>query len=319
MKVAVLGATGETGSSIINGLLESSRPRYDITALTRPSSLESPKILSMKKRGIRVVAADITSPENQLVQLVAGMDVVISAIAPFHHDAEIPLINASKIAGVKRYVPCFFGPVAPPKGILTLRDMKEDVLNHIKKVFLPFTVIDIGWWYQLALPRLPSGRIDDALLMPMENIAGEGNVPSALTHLDDIGKYVSRIVADPRTLNQMVFAYNELHTQNQVFDMLERISGEKIKRKHRSRQDIEAAVSELSASEAGSSEAHMLQYQQYLISWGIRGDNTPDYARYLGYLDSKQLYPEFEGKTLEFHCQETLNGSARKLYADRVA
>lgn len=28
MKVAVLGATGETGSSIVNGLLESTEPKY---------------------------------------------------------------------------------------------------------------------------------------------------------------------------------------------------------------------------------------------------------------------------------------------------
>lgn len=39
---------------------------------------------------------------------------------------------------------------------------------------------------------------------------------------------------------------------------------------------------------------------QYRISWCIRGDNTPEYAEYLGYLDFWNLYPEFpRGRSLE--------------------
>lgn len=39
---------------------------------------------------------------------------------------------------------------------------------------------------------------------------------------------------------------------------------------------------------------------QYRISWCIRGDNTPQYAEYLGYLDFWKLYPQFpKGRSLE--------------------
>lgn len=39
---------------------------------------------------------------------------------------------------------------------------------------------------------------------------------------------------------------------------------------------------------------------QYHISWCIRGDNTPQYAEYLGYLDFWKLYPQLpKGKGLE--------------------
>lgn len=55
---------------------------------------------------------------------------------------------------------------------------------------------------------------------------------SAITDVRDIGTYVARIIADPRTLNHMVFAYNELITQNQVYDLLEKMGGEKVKRNH---------------------------------------------------------------------------------------
>lgn len=63
-------------------------------------------------------------------------------------------------------------------------------------------------------------------------IAGDGNTPYALTDIGDIGMYTARIIADPRTLNRMVFAYNEIKTQNQVYDLIEKLSGEKVERNH---------------------------------------------------------------------------------------
>lgn len=47
---------------------------------------------------------------------------------------------------------------------------------------------------------------------------------------------------------------------------------------------------------------------------GIRGDNTPEYARYLGYLDGKELYPDFEGISLEAYCRELIDGKATGVY-----
>lgn len=100
----------------------------------------------------------------------------------------------------------------------------------MKKIHLPYTVIDVGWWYQLSLPRLPSGRIDYAVTMPVEYIAGDGNAPSALTDMRDVGNYTARIIRDPRTLNKMVLVYGEVLSQNQVFDLLENLSGEQLER-----------------------------------------------------------------------------------------
>lgn len=99
-------------------------------------------------------------------------------------------------------------------------------------LYLPHTIIDVGWWFPLSCPRLPSGRIDYAIGHPMDRIPGDGEMPSARTHIRDIGRYVARIVADPRTLNKSVFAYNEVLTQHQVFDIFERLSGETLERKY---------------------------------------------------------------------------------------
>ena len=109
---------------------------------------------------------------------------------------------------------------------------KELVYNHIKQLWLPYTIVDVGWWYQLAFPRLPSGKIDYTMFSANNEIVGGGNVPSALTDLRDVGRYIARIIVDERTLNRMVFTYNTLMTQNQIHDLLEEVSGEKTERKY---------------------------------------------------------------------------------------
>ena len=106
------------------------------------------------------------------------------------------------------------------------------MINHVKKVKLPYTIVDIGYWYQLMLPRLPSGRIDYALPITLGGIPGDGNTPCAFTDLPDIGRWVARIITDPRTLNKMVFAYNTVLTMNQAYDLLEEASGEKTDRNY---------------------------------------------------------------------------------------
>jgi hypothetical protein len=85
------------------------------------------------------------------------------------------------------------------------------------------------------IPRLPSGRTDYARFRELTGdnmIPGDGDIPNALTHVDDVGRYVARIIADPRTLNKMVFAHNEVLTANKAYDMMESLSGEKIQRNY---------------------------------------------------------------------------------------
>jgi len=47
----------------------------------------------------------------------------------------------------------------------------------------------------------------------------------------------------------------------------------------------------------------MAQYKNVL---GIRGDNTPEHARYLGYLDVKELYPDVIPTSLETFIRHAL-------------
>ncbi|RSL73853.1 hypothetical protein CEP54_000232 [Fusarium duplospermum] len=306
MKVAILGATGETGTSIVNGLLGSKEPRYEVTALIRKSSLKNPQVLALQAKGVKVVEADLSAPEDALETPPCAASLL----------TQIPLVNAAKAAGVKRFLPCCFAPVMPPEGVLQLRDTKEHVINHIKKVRLPYTIVDVGFWYQLMLPRLSSGRIDYALPVTLGGIAGDGNTPCAFTDLQDVGRWIARIIADTRTLNKMVFAYNSVLTMNQVYDMSEEASGERIDRNYISAVEIKTGVDKSEASTPSPNSFNYFEVvkYQYFNSMGLRGDNTPEYARYLGYLEATELYPGMKVTTPKAFCQEVLSGKAVTIY-----
>lgn len=105
--------------------------------------------------------------------------------------------------------------------------------NEIKRLALPYTIIDVGYWHQLSFPRVPSGRVDYALLMPdSTTIHGDGTAPNILSDLRDVGRYVARIIADPRTLNKSVYGWSDVLTENEIFALAEEISDEKVEREY---------------------------------------------------------------------------------------
>lgn len=63
-------------------------------------------------------------------------------------------------------------------------------------------------------------------------IHGEGEVPNLLTDLRDVGKFVARIISDERTLNKAIFCYGDVLAENEIYHLMEEVSGEKIDRKN---------------------------------------------------------------------------------------
>ncbi|KAI1413320.1 NAD(P)-binding protein [Hypoxylon sp. FL1857] len=322
--VAIVGASGETGQSIVNGLLSSPNTEFDVTALTRPESLNKPINAKLQERGVKVVPVDLNGPQDKLVDLLTSIDVVISAIFFKSLADEIPLANAAKAAGVKRFVQSAFMIVVPPRGVVDFRAQKEDNLNYFQMLRLPYTYIDAGWWYQLSLPRLPSGRFDDVL--PPGSLSDfpiglDGNVPSALADIRDVGRYVARIIADPRTLNKRVHVYNEVYTQNQIYNTVEKLTGETLPRTYISQEEVVSRIDnarrELNSDPTNSSAFGMVTPNQLFYSWGIRGDNAPEYASYLGYLSGKDLYPDFQFIKFEDYVKEVLDGETKGVYQDK--
>jgi hypothetical protein len=59
-------------------------------------------------------------------------------------------------------------------------------------------------------------------------------------------------------------------------------------------------------------------HAEYMYSWGLRGDNRPEYAQYLGYLLAKDLYPDFKPVPFEDYLKDLLAGKVEGVYKDRV-
>ncbi|KIM94502.1 hypothetical protein OIDMADRAFT_60829 [Oidiodendron maius Zn] len=311
MKVLVIRATGHHGASVIDGLLEAGN--FTVQAFVRPESMTKPAVENLRDRGVEIRECDINGRLAELVKALDGIDIVISCVGTLQLD-QLSLVNAAKKAGVKRFVPCGFITVAPPGGIMHMRDLKERVYNHIKQLRLPYTIIDVGWWYQVASLRVPSGKVDYVAVGLAEEIVGKGNIPSALTDLRDVGRYVTKIIIDEQTLNRMVFVYNTVMTQNQVYDLIEEMSGEKLERNYVADESIHARVAECRALAGKDAtdpvKLHPLFLAEYKLSWGVRGDNNPDYAKYLGYLTSKDLYPDFEPAGFRDYLKSVFEGTA---------
>jgi hypothetical protein len=77
---------------------------------------------------------------------------------------------------------------------------------------------------------------------------------------------------------------------------------------------IDNARRELNETPSDLNAIGALTTSQLFYSWGIRGDNTPEYAQYLGYLDGKELYPEFELTKFDDYVKEVLDGTAVGVY-----
>jgi uncharacterized protein YbjT (DUF2867 family) len=328
--IGILGATGQTGSSIVNGLfsVQSDIKPSNIISLTRPTSVSNPANAKLSSRGVSIRAFTLTSPHADLVASLSGIDVLICCISGMEEmHQQIPLADAAKEAGVQRFIPSAWLPVIPTGGIHLFRDLKERTYAHIKSISLPYTIVDVGWWYQISYPRLPSGKVDYAISLPADEIFGTGEQLSALTDLRDVGRYVARIVLDERTVNKYVFCYNEMRSQLDTYAIMERLSGETIPHDFVSREELEADIAgalpllEIGQGDHWAPEAMVIGFdvvaRQYALSWGVRGDNTPEVAKRLGYVTSKELWPEMEFVGYADFLKDVVEGKGEPVYEDK--
>ncbi|QBZ57683.1 hypothetical protein PoMZ_02618 [Pyricularia oryzae] len=319
-KVVVIGATGAHGREIIKGLLESPT-KFDINTISRKASVDKPQNAALREKGVKVFGVDMLGPREELVNVLRGADAVVAPIDFDNFEEQKALVDACKEAGVKRLTPSNFAPVMPAYNVMGMRETKEATINYIKEQRVPYTIIDVAWWYQNLPFKIPSGRTDymSEILNDDARIIGTGDVPIAFSNLRSIGTHVARILADPRTINKYVHIWDEVLTMHQVVETLEEVSGEKVERVYNTQKDMEETMAKCKAKLAADpkdQDAGMeLTVTQYFYSMGVRGDSTPEVADYLGYLDSRRLYPDIKASTLREYYKTVLEGKEANPYA----
>lgn len=106
---------------------------------------------------------------------------------------------------------------------------KLEIWSFVRELGVPYTFIHVGWWMQLVFTHPANSPTDTWVAKMSRERHGDGNVKTAVTSFDDIGHFVSRIIADPRTINQYVFCWSEEVSLNEVYPVFERLSGQKLR------------------------------------------------------------------------------------------
>ncbi|KAJ4197069.1 hypothetical protein NW767_009314 [Fusarium falciforme] len=322
-KVAIYGATGESGGLIINALLKSEDAQFDVTALARGSG-DKPEYQALASRGVKIATIDLDDAVEVIAKSLESIDVLIAAVPPHVIETQIPLARAAKLAGVKRFVPSSFAMALAPGGVATVQDSREKVLAEIKSLDLPYTVIEVGWWHFGFIPKLPSGRTDWAIALPdfiVNMIPGDGNMKTCLVDNLDVGRLVAKIIVDDRTLNQKVMANGDVLTLNEAFEVVEHLTGEKPERKYWPAEQLDATIKQLQAATQDGQVDYVTLvgrfWLEYYYSSFIDGDNSPEGVERLGFIWAKDLYPDFKPISFKQFFQDILDKKRTLPYAGR--
>lgn len=202
---------------------------------------------------------------------------------------------------------------------MDMRDKKEEIHDHIFRAKLGFTIIDVGFWYEMSFPRVPSGAFDYATFVTIDEVFAGGTARNMLTSRKDVGVFTAKIIKDPRTLNKRVAAYGEVLSQNDIHALIEQKTGESLAHLPQvSAADLYARLEAARVAKEGYPDtiAHNLKYvwAQYCITKHVREDNTPENAAYLGYISSRDLYPDYKYETFGEFIDGLLTKGARRPY-----
>lgn len=102
----------------------------------------------------------------------------------------------------------------------------------MRKLYVPYTVVDCGFWHNISVPSLPSGKIDYVVPRGQDTIWGDGEKKTIVTDGGDVGKLVAKIIVDERTLNKYVVCCGDVLSQHEILDIMEKASGEKIEKRY---------------------------------------------------------------------------------------
>ncbi|KAJ5884868.1 hypothetical protein N7495_009378 [Penicillium taxi] len=189
--VAIVGATGHSGSFMVDFLLKTGK--HTITALTRGNS--SNKLPD----GVITKKIDYDSPET-LVEALKGQDALVIILSSHAPDGtELKLVNAAGEAGVKWILPNDWSPDSTNEGLL------KDVFVFPPKSAIRKAITDIGkshyigvstgFWYEWSLAIEPAFGID--LLNHKATFFDDGEIKISTSTWPQVGRAVASLLSLP--------------------------------------------------------------------------------------------------------------------------
>ncbi|KAF7341314.1 NmrA domain-containing protein [Mycena venus] len=239
--VAIVGATGTQGGSVIKALLESDKP-YRIRGFTRDVSKAAAEAL--KKQGVEMVAVNLVVENNEgVAKAFAGADYVFLVTNFWEHmdttresSEGKMLIDAAKAAGVKGII---WSGLQSPKNISEGKitrvvhfDGKASVSEYGRVSGVPFVVVQAGIY--------ASSLLEPAIARSMLEKQPDGTYvlpwavrPSTIVPLidmaNDYGLYVRAVLERPVFPDGLdVYTSSENVTAEEMARQLSEGTGKKV-------------------------------------------------------------------------------------------
>jgi uncharacterized protein YbjT (DUF2867 family) len=229
--ILIVGASGRLGSVVAELLLAQGK---SVRAMTRTPL----NLAHLQQQGAEVVSGDLRNPASLLSACRGVEQVVAVAHALVGKGDNNPqtvddvgnrhLIDAAKAAGVKHFI---FVSVqgASPDSPLEFFRIKYRTEEYLRASDLSFTILRpsafMDLWAQLiGQPVVEQGKT---------TIFGRGNNPINFVAVEDVARFVSIALDDPRTRKRVIEVGGpENLTLNQVAETFEHASGRQAKKSH---------------------------------------------------------------------------------------
>ncbi|KEF61120.1 uncharacterized protein A1O9_02685 [Exophiala aquamarina CBS 119918] len=228
-KVAIVGASGRVGGAILRALL--SEPSFSVTVVARSTS----KAKFPDNVALKPVSDDFTTDE--LIPALAGQDAVVVTVGGTKAAVQLRIADAALQAGVQRFIPADFGSF-DSNSELSLKLMpqyvaKGDVRRHCEKLAqkssseggsFSWTALVCGHFFDY---------LEDGLLQafPKRNysrIFDGGEIKWSATTLETVAKATAAVLLKAEeTKNKRLFIESFLITQNQLQEVLEKVTDQK--------------------------------------------------------------------------------------------
>lgn len=221
----ILQASGDLGRAILHALIESRL--FTITVLTRQESS------AQFDPSLRVVRVDYTSVAD-LTAALTGQDAVVSVLNSDTIETQLPLIEASLAAGVKRFIPSEFSANNGNPKAATLPAYKSKIAVHEvvqrharENPQFTYSVIRNGPFLDWCLDHnfflaMKSGSNSVAITTPFYD---GGDRPFSTATLATIGKAVVGVLRQSEeTRNRVVFVHDLVTTQQKILALARKIA-----------------------------------------------------------------------------------------------
>lgn len=236
--VALAGANGYVGKAFVDAFLNLNA--FKLRLLVRTESIETAPYQEYKNRGAELYAISYDDEES-LVKALDGVDVLISAVAAAAlTSAQIPLIKASKKAGVKVFFPSEYGGQFPDTVSPPLQ-AKQLVVKTAQKHGLPVATLNNGGFPEyIFIPPLGFSFAEKKVI-----IWGEGNTKITWTTVRSVADWLANVLKSvpiSQYQNRDLQIQGSAHTLNEVVKLWEQKHNAKLQVEYRPLKEIEDRI-----------------------------------------------------------------------------